>query len=58
MTEEKQVGVVLPVVVDTLPGRNMKTSYIEKKIYKSPRTNKKPHLLSSAHINRIKKLPY
>lgn len=58
MTGEKRAGVVLPVVVDTLPGRNMETSYIEKKIYKSSRTNKKPHLLSSVHINQIEKLPY
>ncbi len=59
MKEGKKItGIVLPVVVDTLPGREMKTSYIEKKIFHSPRTNKGFHLLSPSHIKRMKKLPF
>ncbi len=58
MKGEGQPGVVLPVVVDTLPGRDMRASYIEVKTYRSPGTNKRLHLLSSAHIEKMKKLPY
>ena len=58
MRGEGQEGIVLPVVVDTLPGRGMRASYIEKKTYKSFRTNKRPHLLSSTHIDNMRKLPY
>ncbi len=58
MQGEEQTGIVLPVVVDTLPGRDMKVSYIEKKTYKLFRTNKRPHLLSSTHIDTMRKLPY
>lgn len=58
MEGERKSGVVLPVVVDTLPGRDMKISDIEEKIHKSPRTNKRPHLLSSAHKDKMRKLPF
>lgn len=58
MKGEGQAGIVLPVVVDTLPGRDMKASYIEKKTHKSFRTNKRPHLFSSTHIDHMRKLPY
>ncbi len=58
MKGEGKPGVVLPVVVDTLPGRDMRVSYIEEKTYKSPGTNKRLHLSSSAHIEKMKKLPF
>ncbi len=58
MKEKSIADAVLPVVVDTLPGREMKTSYIEKKIFNSPRTNKGLHMLSPSHIKKIKELPY
>lgn len=58
MKGEGQAGIVLPVVVDTLPGRDLRASYMEKKTYRSPGTNKRSHLFSSAHIDKIKKLPY
>ena len=51
-------GIVLPIISDTLPGREMKTSYIEKKIFHSPKTDKGFHLLSPTHIKRMKKLPF
>lgn len=55
---EKETNVVLPVVVVTMPGRERKTSYIEKKTFSSPRVNKGLHLLSPAHIRAMKKLPF
>lgn len=58
MREDGQTDIVLPVVVDTLPGRDMKVSYIEKNTYKSFWTNKRPHLLSAMHIDSMRKLPY
>lgn len=51
-------GIVLPIISDTLPGREMKTSYIETKIFHSPKTDKGFHLLSPSHIKRMKKLPF
>lgn len=58
--EKKESGsdIVLPVVVDTLPGREMRTSYIENKIFNSPRINKGLHLLSPSHIKKLNKLPF
>ena len=50
MKEKSIADAVLPVVVDTLPGREMKTSYIEKKIFNSPRTNKGLHMLSPSTV--------
>lgn len=55
---EKEANAVLPVVGTTMPGREMRTSWIEKKIFNSPRTNKGLHMLSPAHIRAIKELPY
>ena len=52
-------GIVLPVVVDNgFNGRTARISEIEKKLYKSTRTNKRPHLLSTSHIRQMEKLPY
>lgn len=47
-------GIVLPIISDTLPGREMKTSYIEKKIFHSPKQTRGFHLLSPSHIKRMK----
>lgn len=58
MEEKRRPGVVLPVVVDTMPGRDMKISEIEERIHKSPRTNKRPHLLSPMHRDKMQKLPF
>lgn len=58
MKGEGMPGVVLPVVVDTLPGRDMRASYIEEKTYKSPGTNKRLYLSSAAHIEKLKILLY
>lgn len=51
-------GVVLPVVIDTMPARDMEIPYIEGQIYNTRKTNKKPHLLSPTHINKRKELPF
>lgn len=56
---EKQLnGVILPVVEDTGAGRELRVSYMELKTYTSPGTSKKLHLLSSRHIEEMKKLPF
>lgn len=52
------MNITLPVVIDTLPGREMRTSFIEKKIFNSSRINKGLHLLSPAHVKRMMRLPF
>lgn len=59
MEEQKNdYSVVLPVVVDTLPGRNMRTCYVDDRIYNEPKSNKRPHLLSSVHMDEMEELPF
>ncbi len=56
--QKKDYGVILPVVVDTLPGRDLRTSFMDDKIYNDPKSNKRPHLLSSVHMGEIEELPF
>ena len=56
--QNKEKSPDLPMVVDIISGRNMITSYIEKKTYYSWRTNVKQHLLSPIHLDEMKKLPF
>ncbi|UWP59071.1 hypothetical protein [Ruminococcus gauvreauii] len=51
-------GVVLPVVIDTLPGREMRISYIDRRNYYDPKSNQRPYLLSPEHLDKMKELPY
>ncbi len=54
-----KIGNVFSAVVDTMPGRRMSNvSGIEQKIYNEPKSNKRPHLLSPAHIDKMKELPF
>lgn len=56
-SQEKRLEVVLPVVIDS-PDANIRVSDIELKTYTSPCTNRRPSLISSAHIEKMKKLPF
>lgn len=47
-----------PVIVDTLPGRDMRTSHIERDNHDSPKTPHRQHLLSPSHQRKMKDLPY
>lgn len=43
----------------TMSGRRMSdVSNLEQKIYHEPKSNKRPHLLSPVHIDKLKELPF
>lgn len=48
----------LPVVLDTLEARNLRTSHIERENHDGPFTGHRQHLLSPWHQRRMKELPY
>lgn len=51
-------SVPLNIVVDTLPGRSMRTSTIYKNHYNSLNSLRLPHLLSPEHEQEMLELPY
>lgn len=55
---EKGTNIVLPVAVITMNGRETKTSYMEKILFKSMSINKEMYMLSPTHIKAMKKLPF
>lgn len=56
--ESRTYGRALPVVVDILPGREMKLSPIVKCNYDTFNSFRIPHLLSPEHKYMMKELPY
>lgn len=56
--EQNRAGTVLPVRIDTFPGRNMKIPDLIMKNFDTPKIGGKPYLLSPAHMDKMKKLPF
>lgn len=48
----------LPVIVDTLEARDMRTSWIEWQNHDGPLTPHRQHLLSPHHQRKMLDLPY
>ena len=56
ISQEKKKA--LPVVIDTLPGRDMRVSFIEMENHDGPKSFQRSHLLSPTHKRKMKTLPY
>ena len=55
---KKDYGVILPLEQSDFSGRHLRTSFMDDKIYEDPKSNKRPHILSSIHMNSTEDLPF
>lgn len=56
--KKKTAGKPLPLVIDTMPGRKLRVSAIDRQIHSGTEGIRDPHPLSPAVEKSLKDLPY